>query len=128
MTSTIRLKTAYLLGVALLFAAADAEAFRCGRKLVLENMHEAAVRNICGEPSSERHIGFTVHGTFYPLQNAGRREIGLRERHLYGQSVEEVAVTELIYNFGPRRLMQRLVFEGGILKKIESIGYGFREK
>lgn len=121
------MKTTWVVTVVLLFAATDAEAFRCGRKLVLEDMHETAVRSICGEPTSERHIGYTVRGTYYPLQRDGRRITNLRERHGYTQ-VEEVAVTEFIYNFGPRRLMRRLVFEGGILRKIETIGYGYREK
>ena len=41
---------------------------------------------------------------------------------------EEVALTEYVYNFGPRKLMRRLMFEGGVLVKIDTIGYGFREK
>jgi hypothetical protein len=45
----------------------------------------------------------------------------------YGRFVEEVALTEYVYNFGPRKLMRRLMFEGGVLVKIETIGYGYRE-
>jgi hypothetical protein len=36
-------------------------------------------------------------------------------------------VTAYAYNFGPRKLMRRLVFEAGILVSIESLGYGYRE-
>ncbi len=43
----------------------------------------------------------------------------------YGHLIEEVAITEYVYNFGPRKLMQRLVFEGGVLITIETIGYGY---
>ena len=39
----------------------------------------------------------------------------------------EVVVTEYVYNFGPRKLMRRLVFEGGVLVSIESIGYGYHD-
>ena len=46
----------------------------------------------------------------------------------YGHYTEEVALTEYVYNFGPRKLMRRLLFEGGVLVKIETIGYGYREK
>jgi hypothetical protein len=46
----------------------------------------------------------------------------------YGHFTEEVALTEFVYNFGPRKLMRRLMFEGGVLVKIETIGYGYREK
>jgi len=45
----------------------------------------------------------------------------------YGRFIEEVVLTEFVYNFGPRKLMRRLMFEGGILVKIETIGYGYRE-
>jgi len=36
-------------------------------------------------------------------------------------------VTELVYNFGPRKLMRKLRFEGGLLTSIETIGYGYRD-
>jgi hypothetical protein len=45
----------------------------------------------------------------------------------YAHYTEEVALTEYVYNFGPRKFMRRLVFEGGVLIKIETIGYGYRE-
>jgi hypothetical protein len=45
-----------------------------------------------------------------------------------GHFATEVIVTEFIYNFGPRKLMRRLIFEGNVLVEIESIGYGYIEK
>jgi hypothetical protein len=39
-----------------------------------------------------------------------------------------VVVTEFVYNFGPRKLMRRLIFEGSVLVEIETIGYGYFEK
>jgi hypothetical protein len=39
----------------------------------------------------------------------------------------EIAVTELVYNRGPRKLMRRLVFEDHVLVNIETMGYGHIE-
>ena len=41
---------------------------------------------------------------------------------------QEVVITEYVYNFGPRKFMRRLLFEGGILVSIEKIGYGYRDE
>jgi hypothetical protein len=45
----------------------------------------------------------------------------------YGRFVEEVALTENVYNIGPRKQIRRLMFLCGVLVKIETIGYGYRE-
>jgi hypothetical protein len=45
-----------------------------------------------------------------------------------GHFATEVIVTEFVYNFGPRKLMRRLIFEGNVLVEIETIGYGYLEK
>lgn len=107
--------------------APPAHAFRCGNKIVIENMHEQQVRKACGEPTTMRHLGYTV------------RAISLHDRHTlsdgfsvtrypgYSYYSQEVVVTEYIYNFGPRKFMRRLLFEGGVLTSIETIGYGYRE-
>lgn len=114
--------------IALLFAAAPAHAFRCGNKIVIEDMHEQQVINACGEPTAMRHLGYTVRAIGLPhrrnlvLKDAAGRFAGM---HYY---TEEVIVTEYIYNFGPRKFMRRLVFEGGFLVEIESLGYGYRER
>ena len=111
----------------MLIATAPAHAFRCGNKIVIENMHEQQVLNVCGEPAAIRHLGYAVRG----FSLATRRGlISGRTSGLEGYSyfAQEVAITEYIYNFGPRKFMRRLVFEGGILVSIESIGYGYREK
>ena len=74
-----------------------------------------------------RHIGKTLRNINVPI---GRHYGGgWRGESFpgYGYS-QEVLVTEYVYNFGPRKLMRRLVFEGGILVTIESLGYGYHEK
>ena len=116
-----------LLAAALLLVADPALAFRCGTKLVRDGMHEQQVIAACGEPTSVRHLGHTIRAYDYRfrLRNPG---------HIYyrtpgvGHFATEVIVTELIYNFGPRKLMRRLIFEGNVLVEIESIGYGYVEK
>lgn len=110
-----------------LLLANPAAAFRCGSKLVTEGMHEQQVIAICGAPATSRHLGYAMRG--YPLRVrefsgpgwSHTRDLG------YGRLREEVIITEYVYNFGPRKLMRRLLFEGGVLVSIESIGYGYRE-
>ena len=116
-----------LTAAVLLLVADPALAFRCGTKLVRDGMHEQQVIAACGEPTSVRHLGQTVRAYDYRfrLRNPG---------HIYyrtpgvGHFATEVIVTEFIYNFGPRKLMRRLIFEGSVLVEIESIGYGYIEK
>ena len=110
-----------------LLLATPAYAFRCGNKLVKENMHEAQVRQACGAPTTMRHIGRALRSVNIPAR--GRYGNGWRTERFpgYGYS-QEVVVTEYVYNFGPRKLMRRLIFEGGVLVSIESLGYGYNEK
>jgi len=113
--------------LAALLLAEPAAAFRCGSKLVKDGMHEQQVIAACGEPTTRRHLGFAVRS--YDL-GARRIAPGWGGSYFpgYGHLTEEVIVTEYVYNFGPRRLMRRLVFHGGVLVTIETIGYGYREK
>lgn len=116
-----------VLAAACLLAPDTAHAFRCKNKIVRDGMHEQQVIAACGEPTTRRHLGYSIRSYAY-YQDAyyvgGHRRFG---RPGYGVPSEEVAITEFTYNFGPRKLMRRLVFEGGILITIESIGYGYRE-
>lgn len=112
----------------LLLHSNEASAFRCGQKIVIKDMHEIQVRKACGEPTTQRRIGVAVRSVQYPTRRISTK--GVTVEHFPGnaQVVEEVVVTEYVYNFGPRKFMRRLVFEGGILVKIETIGYGYHEK
>ena len=111
--------------LALVLASAPAHAFRCGSKIVIKDMHEAQVRRACGAPTTMRHIGRTVRNVNVPIVS---HHGGWTQRHFPGYNfAQEVVVTEYVYNFGPRKLMRRLVFEGGVLVSIESLGYGYRE-
>ena len=120
-----------LFGAAALLALLSSEpaaALRCGNKLVKEGMHEQEVIAICGEPTSMRNLGYALRG--YDLRLRRRVSPGLTEYYYpgYGYLAQEVMITEYVYNFGPRKKMRRLLFEGGMLVTIESIGYGYHEK
>ena len=104
------------------FLASDpAHALRCGSRLVKEGMHETEVKAICGKPVSERSLGYVLRSHF-------DRTHGLTTTRYYGGYQREVLATELVFNFGPRKLMRKLRFEGGLLVSIETIGYGYRDK
>ena len=110
-----------------LLAAETAHAFRCGTKIVRDGMHEQQVIAICGEPTTTRQIGYAVRAYDYRIY----RPHGSKDfyRHpAFGTLATDVIVTEWVYNFGPRKLMRRLVFEGGVLVTIDTIGYGYHEK
>lgn len=112
--------------VAVTLGSAPAHAFRCGNKIVARDMHEAQVRRACGAPTTMRHIGRTLRNIDIPITR--HHGGGWTSRHFPGYGfVQEVVVTEYVYNFGPRKLMRRLIFEGGVLVSIESLGYGYRE-
>jgi hypothetical protein len=102
-----------------MFLASDpAHALRCGSLLVKEGMHQSEVKAICGQPISERSLGYVVRNHGFPTG-----------RHFeYAGYHRELLVTELLFNFGPRKLMRKMRFEGGLLTSIETIGYGYREK
>lgn len=110
-----------------LLLSADAHAFRCGSKLVRDGMHEQQVIAICGQPTSVRHIGHAVRAFDYRLYRPKGSKT-LHRHPAFGTLATEVVVTEYVYNFGPRKLMRRLVFEGSVLVTIETIGYGYHEK
>ena len=105
----------------------SAHAFRCGTKLVRDGMHEQQVIAVCGQPTTARQIGRTVRAFDYRLYRP-RGSDTLYRHPGFGTLATDVIVTEYVYNFGPRKLMRRLIFEGGVLVTIESIGYGYIEK
>ena len=112
----------------LLITSSSAFAFRCGQKIVIENMHEMQVRKACGAPTTERQIGTTLRSVDVPYRSVQSGGITVERFPGYGPLLQEVVLTEYVYNFGPRKLMRRLLFEGGVLVSIETIGYGYREK
>lgn len=112
-----------------MLATSPAHAFRCKSKLVVDGMHEQQVIAACGQPTTIRHIGYTLQAFNFGYRShyPGGISTG-RTYPTYGNLHQQVIVTEYVYNFGPRKFMRRLIFEGGVLVTIESIGYGYLEK
>jgi len=103
-----------ILFVFLCFAGtAEASSFRCGNKLIQTGDHKLDVLQKCGEPEyADQRLGFRGSRFRYPR---GTLEI---------DQYEQVVIDEWIYNFGPTQFKQYLLFENGILKEIEDLGYG----
>jgi len=110
-----------------LLMTAPAHAFRCGNKLVTEDMHEEQVRRACGEPATVRYIGTAVRSVHLPTRRKLVRGVSDDRDGYSGYYSQEVVITEYVYNFGPRKFMRRLLFEGGVLVSIEKIGYGYHD-
>lgn len=128
MNKTARRLLPTCLIVAAMLATSPAHAFRCKSKLVKDGMHEQQVIAICGQPTTQRLLGYAVRSFDYGWRHVSAGSLRQRYYPGYAQLSEEVIVTEYVYNFGPRKLMRRLVFEGGVLVRIETIGYGYIEK
>jgi len=120
MHKAARLIISVALAGAAFLASDQAQALRCGGRLVKEGMHEIEVKAICGTPVSERKLGYVVRSHF-------DRTHGTTTTRYYGGYRREVLVTELVFNFGPRKFMRKIRFEGGRLVLIETIGYGYRD-
>ena len=116
-----------LTGILFLIALADpAWAFRCGSRIIKEGMPESEVVELCGEPVSVERMGFVLRPYIIkrPAGKPGHHSTG----RFYGGYHEELEVTEMLFNFGPHRLMRLIRFEGGRITYIETAGYGYLEK
>lgn len=97
-----------LLTLAVLTFAGEAEALRCGGRVVALGDHDFQVRHRCGEPYwIDQYAELRVHGAGGPFERRSER-----------------VFDDWYFNFGPNRLVQRLRFRDGRLVKIETLGYG----
>lgn len=92
----------------LLLLAAPASALRCGTRVVADGDRDFTVRERCGEPFYiDQFASVSVRGANGPLETQS-------------EDIYDV----WYYNFGPRRLMVRLLFLNGRLEHEETLGYG----
>jgi hypothetical protein len=112
---------------AALLLSEPAAAFRCGSKLVKDGMHEFEVVKICGQPASVHHLGYAVRSVNVRAHRPTVPGWTISRSPGYYSYPAEVMVTEYIYNLGPQKLMRRLVFEGGFLVSVETMGRGHRD-
>ncbi len=101
----------------LLATTAQADAMRCGNKLIRDGDTRSAVRELCGEPTDVQTR--TILRKSY-LDRFGRR--------LYLGEEIEIPVEVWTYNFGPYKLQRRVRFVDGLVEDIETLGYGYHEK
>lgn len=87
----------------LLLSSGQAMALRCGNKLVDIGDRKHKVHRVCGEPTYVDSYDQPIYG--------------------YRQGYNHVEVWT--YNFGRSRFMQELVFENGILRRINQLEYGY---
>lgn len=113
------------LGVACMADTAQALAFRCNSYVIDVGMHKMEVMKKCGNPATRdqrverRRLGVRHTNQSVPPQMIhGNRNSVEYEREI------EIQIEEWIYNFGPQRFMQRLIFEDGRLKQIQDLDYG----
>lgn len=108
-----------LLGASL---ALPAHALRCGNQLVSVGDRKARVLRVCGEPES-RDERIEYRSTSY---EACRRTGHDRFCVVHEDEAHQpVRIEEWTYNFGTTRFMQLLEFENGVLKRLESMEYGY---
>jgi len=100
-------------------------ALRCGSRLVKEGMHESRVIELCGEPVSVRQVGYILRP--YLIKQPAGISVAHGSRYVYGGYHQELDVREMLFNFGPHKLMRLIRFEGGRLAEIRTAGYGHHE-
>lgn len=109
MTTPIRLFLLAALSLSALFASNPAYALRCDGKIVDEGDRDLRVLRVCGQPFyRESWYEAWIEGAWSMLETR-----------------EAVRWEEWYYNFGPNRLMRRLVFRAGVLVDEQELGYGF---
>ena len=94
-----------------------AQSVVCSGKIINEGVSQAEVSAMCGTPVQvdhhTRNLVTAVGSVTQPGYYAG------------ASASDDVQVEVWTYNFGPNKLMQRIWFEDGLVKRVESLGYGF---
>jgi len=120
---------AILLALLAGLATTPAYALYCNNKLVSEGDPETKVRIACGEPVHiHRYVIYEVqeYATVRRPYRPGYRET--RDLHAVPfeiQTIVPIAIEEWTYNFGPERLLHRVIFQNGYLRQVQTSGYGF---
>ena len=86
-----------------------AQSVVCAGKIINEGVTKANVAAACGPPTE-------VVGRSGALAPA----VG----EVTPPSNDDGDIAVWTYNFGPNKLMQRIWFEDGLVKRVESLGYG----
>jgi hypothetical protein len=117
-------KSAVVWGMAaflIVVAPGDAPAFRCGSGLVTLGARTGKVLIECGPPTSKESAGSRTAG------RTGKTERSTKKDKAAVQSSRRDAspkVERWFYNCGDHDFVYVLTFEGGVLAKEETEGYG----
>lgn len=103
-----------LITLILTLSAAPAHALRCGNRLVSQGDTKAALIAKCGEPTQ---VDFRREYAPVRIWEPDRGDYRLDQTIIY--------IEEWIYNFGPHRFMQSVLFKDGRVDRIESLDYGY---
>jgi len=111
-------RCAALVALGLLATAPAFASMRCGTKLIDDGASRAEVAAKCGEPDD-----------VVTLRSVYRRPViwSYGRPYFVGESLVEIPVESWVYNFGPNKLMRRVVFEAGYVVEIETLGYGYNK-
>jgi len=100
-----------LLGLLAFVVQLDAQTLRCGSRLVTRDDYDFQVRERCGDPFwIENRYEVTIAGHDSAFET--------RTGNVY---------TAWYYNFGPTRLMVRLLFRDGRMVGEQTLGYGLND-
>ena len=99
------MKNVVFLVICLGLTTEQAFALRCGNKIVDVGDRLHKVHRFCGEPAY-------VDSYDQPIS-------------IYGYPQGFTHVDVWTYNFGSNRFMQELIFENGVLRYINQLGYGY---
>ena len=95
-----------------------ANTMRCGTHVIGDGATRSEVAAKCGEPDEV----VTMRSVF-------RRPVLWTNGRPYfiGENYIEIPVESWIYNLGPNNLMRKVIFEGGNVVEIETLGYGYNK-
>lgn len=96
--------------------AASAEAMTCRQRLVREGDDGSRVLELCGEPTE---VVQRTESRSHTVQRVAPDGTVLSNTFTV-----TVVVEQWTYDLGPQRFMRRLIFEDGVLLRIDTLGYG----
>ena len=115
-TLLLLLVTGFVTGLASTPIFAASSSMRCGDRLIMRNDHVSKIERFCGEPES--YVSTTTYKT---------RSRWDHFYHTYFYEEIPVILEEMVFNFGPNKFMRLVKIENGIVKRVETLGYGFRD-
>jgi hypothetical protein len=106
----------------ILVVGGEGQAFRCGSGLVNVGDSAGKVLIECGPPTSKEVVGATTKGKTTASSRQGKVKRGSKGQETYRESSRKVE--RWFYNCGEHDFIYVLTFEGGVLEREQTEGYG----